>query len=120
MGVNPVDYETYSKFKAAKLGVGKTDSTESATKVPATLPQSNASGSPDNPTNNGGDTSNIATLVATESKLSDKVQARLAFAVEELYALAEADEEAALKTIADFEGALRSKMRNNPRMVAMS
>jgi hypothetical protein len=119
MGLNPVDYETYSKFKTAKLAPPV------QTVAPASNNEGNSnankSGSPDNPASqDSGVTSNVAALVATESKLSSKVQARLALAVEELYKLAESDEETALSVVADFEGALRSKLRHNPRMVGMA
>lgn len=112
MGINPQDYETYSKFKTAKLEHGKdTGGTSNAT-TSSSLDNSSAS-------QDSGVTSNVAQIAPATSNLPDKVQVRLALAIEALTKLADSSEESALEVLANFEGALRSKLRHNPRMQAL-
>jgi hypothetical protein len=114
MGLNPMLYLTFSKFKTGKLeeGARLKQAKGSATDTKA------ATGG--DTSNAGGESSNVSTLTVAEHKLSVKVKTRLDLAVEELYKLAEADEEAALRVVADFEGALRSNLRKLPRFAALA
>jgi len=111
LGINPLDHASYRQFKEAKLALGKGAETKTEVKT-------ESSGNTDT-SDSGGDTSNTVTIAPVSNGLSDKVNARLALAMEVLTELAQADEAEALTVLANMEGACRSKLRKGNRMMAL-